>query len=118
MTGRLADADELLHTCTSPLLCCCRPRPPPVWVVSQELAGNSTQPTLHTRRIQVHALTCVEPSGGVPAVPPLPRAGRVLGRRGRGASRCTAPACCPRTSAGSPAACRGQHQPRARPNVL
>src|SRR6516225_1194548 len=116
MTGRLADADELLHTCTSPLLCCCRPRPPPVWVVSQELAGNSTQPTLHTRRIQVHALTCVEPSGGVPAVPHLPRAGRVQPLP-LPAAACSGGAAvgravhCPRTSAGSPAACRGQHQP-------
>src|SRR5262245_32954382 len=74
-TGRLADADELLHTCASPLLCCCLPRPPPVWSCTSSL--RVIPPTLHTRRIQVPALACVEPSGGVPAVPHLPRAGRV-----------------------------------------
>jgi len=84
-------------------------------VVSQELAGHSTQPTLHTCRIQGHALTCVEPSGGVPAVPHLPRAGRVQPLP-LPAAACSGGAAvgravhCPRTSAGSP--CR---LPRATP---
>src|SRR5262249_16279284 len=50
------------------------------------------------------------PAASWPRAPTPPPRRRVLGRRGRGASRCTAPACCPRPSAGSP--CR---LPRATP---
>src|SRR5215510_9012286 len=126
MTSRLADADELLHTCASPLLCCCLPRPPPVWSCTSSL--RVIPPTLHTRRIQVPALACVEPSGGVPAVPHLPRAGRVQplplpaaacsGGAAVGPRGALPQPVAPAPALAPPAACRGQRQPRARPNVL